>query len=222
MKIEVGMLWEERSPLTPDYIRLHDALVPERGQCATMHGEALRCITKLYHDTWNNGGGNFDTSIMQYSAEFLTQWFIDPPMFLSNVDVEAVVRKVRIGVGTVLTNQGFLLALETVAHAMIERVKACCDVEPTAQEERAFLTIENIPQRASVTVIRTDVREASPLRRVAVLAGFSEGDTLTLEVPATDLRVLFSGPGSIPKPFIAFDITVNPCVDNRLTYSQPY
>ncbi len=38
--------------------KLWDELVPSRGKGDTVHGELLRCASRIYRDMYNNGGGN--------------------------------------------------------------------------------------------------------------------------------------------------------------------
>jgi hypothetical protein len=38
--------------------RLQAELIPESGKAKTMHGELLRCVSKIYYDVFNNGWGN--------------------------------------------------------------------------------------------------------------------------------------------------------------------
>lgn len=50
--------WNSKGPEQATYNRLYDALVPESGDCATVEGELLRAISKVYYDNYNNGLGN--------------------------------------------------------------------------------------------------------------------------------------------------------------------
>ena len=50
--------WHEAGKYQADYARLCDALIPGMGNCDTVAGEMLRCVTRLAHDLYNNGMGN--------------------------------------------------------------------------------------------------------------------------------------------------------------------
>jgi hypothetical protein len=45
-------------PLQEVYDRLWDTLVPEEGRASTPYGEALRCVSQLSYDYYNNGNCN--------------------------------------------------------------------------------------------------------------------------------------------------------------------
>lgn len=50
--------WNDKGELQEVYDMLHKALVPETGRAPTPHGNALRQVANLYHEVYNNGGGN--------------------------------------------------------------------------------------------------------------------------------------------------------------------
>lgn len=47
-------------------------LVPASGMAGTTNGEALRCLSNIYYDAYNNGGGNFDIRYPQW--QYLKHW----------------------------------------------------------------------------------------------------------------------------------------------------
>jgi len=50
--------WNGEGEAQEFYDALNHALVPDHGAAATKHGEALRWIGNIYHEVYNNGGGN--------------------------------------------------------------------------------------------------------------------------------------------------------------------
>lgn len=50
--------WNGDGELQEIHEALFDALVPGCGKAPTEHGEALRCITRIYYEAYNNGGCN--------------------------------------------------------------------------------------------------------------------------------------------------------------------
>ena len=57
------------------YEELFNSLVPARGMANTTDGEALRAVSKIYYDAYNNGAGNFD--VIGDRWVFLVQWLRD-------------------------------------------------------------------------------------------------------------------------------------------------
>jgi hypothetical protein len=50
--------WNGDGELQEIHDALCDALVPDCGNAPTEHGEALRCIGRIYYEAYNNGGYN--------------------------------------------------------------------------------------------------------------------------------------------------------------------
>jgi len=59
--------WNNNSKYEKQYKILYDKLVPAQGRAKTIHGEVLRCMSKVYYDLFNNGGGNFDVLHKHFS-----------------------------------------------------------------------------------------------------------------------------------------------------------
>jgi len=49
--------WDEAHPLSAEYQRLNEQLVPPMGECDTLQGELLRAASKIGYDWYNNGWG---------------------------------------------------------------------------------------------------------------------------------------------------------------------
>ena len=49
--------WDQTHPLSADYDRLNEQLVPVSGMCDTLQGEMLRAASKIGYDWYNNGWG---------------------------------------------------------------------------------------------------------------------------------------------------------------------
>lgn len=49
--------WDQDHPLSADYNRLYEDLVPSSGECKTLQGELLRAASKINYDWFNNGWG---------------------------------------------------------------------------------------------------------------------------------------------------------------------
>jgi len=52
--------WNNNGKYQALYDALRPELVPAEGHAPTHAGEVLRCIGAMYHDHYNNGGGNWD------------------------------------------------------------------------------------------------------------------------------------------------------------------
>jgi len=50
--------WDGNHPLQEVYQKLWDEFVPEEGRASTPYGEALRCVSNLSYDYYNNGNCN--------------------------------------------------------------------------------------------------------------------------------------------------------------------
>jgi hypothetical protein len=50
--------WNEQGRYQQEYNAYWKALVPNTGEAATTEGEALRAISRIYYDIYNNGGCN--------------------------------------------------------------------------------------------------------------------------------------------------------------------
>jgi len=53
-----NIYWHNKGKYQADYARLCEALIPGMGNCETVAGEMLRCVSRLAHDLYNNGMGN--------------------------------------------------------------------------------------------------------------------------------------------------------------------
>lgn len=56
-RLETHSYWNDKGRYQNVYDKL-SKLIPECGMADTTHVEALRCITNIYYDVYNNGGGN--------------------------------------------------------------------------------------------------------------------------------------------------------------------
>jgi hypothetical protein len=63
--------WNHKGKHQEVYDRLFPKLVPASGETATTAGEWLRCISKLYYDYYNNGGGNIADGALRYHMEYI-------------------------------------------------------------------------------------------------------------------------------------------------------
>jgi hypothetical protein len=50
--------WSETGAYQKEYDSLWKELVPSKGDAYTIHGELIRCVSRLYYDYCNNGNGN--------------------------------------------------------------------------------------------------------------------------------------------------------------------
>lgn len=50
--------WNSNGAYQSEYNGIYDLLVPARGKAQTIHGELLRCASRLSYDYYNNGNGN--------------------------------------------------------------------------------------------------------------------------------------------------------------------
>ncbi len=50
--------WEEKGKHQKQWDTAYDKLVPHSGGADTMIGEAIRCMSRLYYECYNNGNGN--------------------------------------------------------------------------------------------------------------------------------------------------------------------
>lgn len=59
--------WNRNGRHQVEYNRLFDLLVPFGGASTLLHGELLIAASKVYHDHYNNGGGNLrDGTLSQF------------------------------------------------------------------------------------------------------------------------------------------------------------
>ena len=61
--------WNHVGKYEKEMENLRAKLIPDMGKADTMHGELLRCISKLYYDVFNNGFCNSD--VLQYQVLFI-------------------------------------------------------------------------------------------------------------------------------------------------------
>lgn len=53
--------WNKKGKYQELYDRLRHDLVPDMGYADTEAGEMIRCLSNVYYDVFNNGGGNLDS-----------------------------------------------------------------------------------------------------------------------------------------------------------------
>lgn len=53
--------WNDKGKYQKEMVELTNKLIPALGESETYHGEVLRCLANIYHDVYNNGGGNFSS-----------------------------------------------------------------------------------------------------------------------------------------------------------------
>jgi hypothetical protein len=61
--------WNRTSPLFRKYRERYSALVPSEGKAPTLGGEALRAVSRLYYDAFNNGWGNNTSGAWNYLSK---------------------------------------------------------------------------------------------------------------------------------------------------------
>ena len=61
--------WNEQGRYQQEYNTYWKALVPDTGEASTTEGEALRAITRIYYDVYNNGGCNIIESEEVYDDD---------------------------------------------------------------------------------------------------------------------------------------------------------
>lgn len=54
----INTYWGNNGKHQKAYDEIFKGLVPLEGKCATQEGEALRAVTRIYYDCFNNGFGN--------------------------------------------------------------------------------------------------------------------------------------------------------------------
>ncbi len=62
--------WNNAGLFQSEYNSLFAKLVPHEGKAKTDEGEALRCISRIYYDRYNNGSGNG----LRYEKDFVRQY----------------------------------------------------------------------------------------------------------------------------------------------------
>lgn len=72
-----GALWNRTSPSFETYEKLYERLVPPSGMAATTRGEALRAVSSLYYDVYNNGGFNLGNDYRKKQLGFLEAFVED-------------------------------------------------------------------------------------------------------------------------------------------------
>lgn len=50
--------WDENGAYQKEYEELYSLLVPSSGEANTVHGEMIRCVSRLFYDYCNNGNCN--------------------------------------------------------------------------------------------------------------------------------------------------------------------
>ena len=64
--------WNHCGAYEKEYNELFEKLVPSSGDASTVHGELLRCISKVYYDFFNNGNCNAVETKSHYETEYHT------------------------------------------------------------------------------------------------------------------------------------------------------
>lgn len=79
--------WNHKGKHQKVYESLYDKLVLNSGKANTPHGELLRCISKLYCDYYNNGGGNICDGALKHHVENLRNWsYMFTPSNIVHID----------------------------------------------------------------------------------------------------------------------------------------
>jgi|TARA_Y100000296_G_scaffold37837_1_gene43768 hypothetical protein len=70
--------WSDKGELQKEYELLFDELVPPEGEAKTVAGEALRALSKIYYDVYNNGACNmFDQVPHPYQDGFTDELVVN-------------------------------------------------------------------------------------------------------------------------------------------------
>lgn len=72
---ETGSYWNHNGAYQEEGDRLYDEMVPASGAAATLHGELIRGINRLFHEYCNNG--NCNAAVMHYASEERAWWDVD-------------------------------------------------------------------------------------------------------------------------------------------------
>jgi hypothetical protein len=64
--------WNETGAYQKEYSELWDKLVPSSGEAPTIHGELIRCGSRLQYDYCNNGNCNAVETETEYETEYNT------------------------------------------------------------------------------------------------------------------------------------------------------
>jgi hypothetical protein len=86
----VAKYWHNEGRFQAVYEKLYKKLVPFMGGSGSEHGEALRAISKIYYDRYNNGFGNgpffeqFDA--LRRTYKFWVRYLDDPVTWLEFMD----------------------------------------------------------------------------------------------------------------------------------------
>lgn len=117
--------WNHTSKNTELYNALFKKLVPASGSCETMHGELLRCISKLHYDVFNNSLCNLD--VLSYHAKFT----LEHSKNLLEDDQFKIIREYFTGVGSrrnPCNDEDFVNALEMLVDKVVELCKNKCEI----------------------------------------------------------------------------------------------
>jgi hypothetical protein len=79
-----ALYWSHHGPNQVLYDRLYEMYVPAKGKADLWEGEVLRCMSNLYYDLFNNGGGNFDVRIEDYH---ILRGLLDDPKAVERLDI---------------------------------------------------------------------------------------------------------------------------------------
>lgn len=69
---EEDSYWNHCGAYEKEYNELFEKLVPASGDAPTVHGELLRCVSKVYYDFFNNGNCNAVETESHYETEYHT------------------------------------------------------------------------------------------------------------------------------------------------------
>lgn len=61
--------WNENGAYQKEYDELYSQLVPDRGEAETIHGEMIRCVSRLFYDYCNNGNCNVLEGVLETHYE---------------------------------------------------------------------------------------------------------------------------------------------------------
>ena len=111
--------WNHQGNFQKELDTLWSKLVPSEGKAKTMHGELLRCATKLYYDVFNNGFGNAD--VLGYQVDFVMNFEQELLQNdLSKSDWSTVKKGFKSGVYGINEDQEFIKSLDFFIDASVK------------------------------------------------------------------------------------------------------
>ena len=87
--------WNETGAYQKEYNELYEKLVPAKGQAKTLHGELIRCGSRLVYEFYNNGNSN----IINYNGDgyiSIDDFYEEKIDFIEETIKEDCVRRLRI------------------------------------------------------------------------------------------------------------------------------